>query len=60
MSSGTDNQGPAPLAAHYKMPVVMQKSMAISQSLMQSLVPKMTAAMKEAITEAKKISKEPN
>ncbi|HET7868584.1 MAG TPA: DUF2059 domain-containing protein [Burkholderiaceae bacterium] len=42
-----------------KMPVVMQKSMAISQSLMQSLLPKMTAAIKEAITEAK-ISKEPN
>lgn len=36
-----------------KMPVVLQKSMAISQSLMQSLIPKMTAAMKEAMTEAK-------
>ena len=36
-----------------KMPVVMQKSMALSQSLMQSALPKMTAAMKEALSEAK-------
>ena len=36
-----------------KMPVVMQRSMALSQSLMQSALPKMTAAMKEALSEAK-------
>jgi hypothetical protein len=36
-----------------KMPMVMQKSMALSQSLMQSIIPKMTAAMKDAMAEAK-------
>jgi len=36
-----------------KMPIVMQKSMALSQSLMQSIIPKMTAAMKDAMAEAK-------
>ena len=36
-----------------KMPVVMQKSMALSQTLMQSVIPKMTAAMEDAMTEAK-------
>lgn len=44
---------PAGQALVNKMPVVMQKSMALSQSLMQSLIPKMTAAMKDAMTEAK-------
>lgn len=44
---------PAGLAVVNKMPVVMQKSMALSQSLMQSLIPKMTAAMKDAMAEAK-------
>jgi len=44
---------PAGLAVVNKMPVVMQKSMALSQSLMQSFIPKMTAAMKDAMTEAK-------
>lgn len=50
---------PAGQAFINKMPVVLQKSMAISQSLMQSLMPKMSAAMKEAMTEAK-IQKQPN
>jgi len=36
-----------------KMPVVMQKSMALSQSMMQSLMPKMTATIKDAMTEAR-------
>lgn len=36
-----------------KMPVVMQKSIAMSQSLMQSVIPKMTAAINEAVAEAK-------
>ena len=36
-----------------KMPVVLQKSIALSQSLMQSIIPKMAAAMKEAMAEAK-------
>ncbi|RQO57254.1 hypothetical protein DBR47_15600 [Paucibacter sp. KBW04] len=36
-----------------KMPVVMQKSVALSQSLMQSFLPKMMAAIKEAMAEAK-------
>ena len=44
---------PAGQAFVNKMPIVMQKSMALSQSLMQSLIPKMTAAMKDAMTEAK-------
>jgi hypothetical protein len=44
---------PAGQALVNKMPVVMQKSMALSQSLMQSLIPKMAAPMKEAMTEAK-------
>ena len=35
-----------------KMPVVVQKSMALSQSLMQSALPKMQAAIKEALAEA--------
>lgn len=36
-----------------KMPLVLQKSMALSQSLMQSALPKMEAAIKEALAEAK-------
>jgi hypothetical protein len=36
-----------------KMPLVMEKSMALSQSLMQSIIPKMTAAMKDAMAQAK-------
>jgi hypothetical protein len=44
---------PAGLAVVNKMPMVMQKSVALSQSLMRSLIPKMTAAMKDAMTEAK-------
>ena len=44
---------PAGQAFINKMPVVLQKSMEISQSLMQSIVPKMSAAMKEAMIEAK-------
>ena len=44
---------PAGQAYVNKMPVVMQKSMALSQSLMQSIIPKMTAAMQDAIAEAK-------
>ncbi len=36
-----------------KMPVVMQKSIGLSQSLMQSLIPKMTAAINDAVAEAK-------
>jgi hypothetical protein len=44
---------PAGRAFVNKMPIVMQKSMALSQSLMQSVIPKMTAAMKDAMTEAK-------
>jgi len=44
---------PAGLAVVNKMPVVMQKSMALSQSLMQSFMPKMTAAMKDAVAEAR-------
>jgi len=44
---------PAGLAVVNKMPIVMQKSVALSQSLMQSFIPKMTAAMKDAMDEAK-------
>ena len=44
---------PAGQAYLNKMPIVMQKSMTLSQSLMQSLIPKMTAVMKEGIVEAK-------
>ncbi len=36
-----------------KMPVVMQKSMALSQSMMKSVIPKMAAAIDEAMVEAK-------
>ena len=44
---------PAGKAFVNKMPLVMQKSLALSQSLMQSLIPKMKAAMKDAMAEAK-------
>lgn len=36
-----------------KMPVVMQKSLKISQSLLQSTIPKMKAAIDDAMKEAK-------
>ncbi len=36
-----------------KMPLVMQKSMAIAQTQMQALIPKMTEAINGAIAEAK-------
>jgi hypothetical protein len=36
-----------------KMPAVLQKSVAISQSLMASFIPKMRAAIDEAMAEAK-------
>lgn len=36
-----------------KMPTVMQKSMALTQSQMQSVTPKLRAAMEQAIAEAK-------
>ena len=44
---------PAGQALLNKMPVVMQKSFALSQQLMQSVLPKMQAAMKDAMAEAK-------
>ena len=44
---------PAGQAFVNKMPVVMQKSFSISQSLMQSLTPKIAAAIKDAMAEAK-------
>lgn len=44
---------PAGRATLDKMPVVIQKSFALSQTLMQSVMPKMDAAMKEALAEAK-------
>jgi hypothetical protein len=43
---------PAGKAFVAKMPIVMQKSLALSQSLMQTLIPKMNAAMNEAMQEA--------
>jgi hypothetical protein len=44
---------PAGQALINKMPVVMQKSLALSQSLLQSVLPKMRVAMEEAMREAK-------
>jgi uncharacterized protein len=44
---------PAGQAFVNKMPVVMQKSLALTQSLMQSLMPKMTAAINDAMAEPK-------
>lgn len=44
---------PAGQALIHKMPVVMQKSMQLSQTLMQSAMPRMQAALEEAIKEAK-------
>ena len=44
---------PAGQAVVNKMPVVLQKSVAISQSLMASFIPKMRAAIDEAMAEAK-------
>jgi uncharacterized protein len=46
---------PAGQAYVSKMPVVLQKSMALSQTLMQSLIPKMKAVMNEAMAEAKEV-----
>lgn len=43
---------PAGKAVLNKMPMVMQKSLALSQSLLQSAIPKMKAAVEEAIKEA--------
>jgi len=48
---------PAGKAVITKMPVVMQKSLVLSQSLTQSTIPKMVAAMEEAMREAKVTSK---
>lgn len=44
---------PAGKALINKMPVVMQKSMAVSQSMLRSFIPKMRAAMEEAMDEAR-------
>lgn len=44
---------PAGQAMITKMPVVMQKSFAISQSMMQSMLPKLEEAVKAAMAEAK-------
>jgi uncharacterized protein len=44
---------PAGQAFVNKMPAVMQKSLALTQSLMQSLMPKMTSAINDAMAEAK-------
>jgi len=44
---------PAGRAFVDKMPLVMSKSFALSQSMMQSLFPKMKAAIEEAVAEAK-------
>jgi uncharacterized protein len=46
-------KSPAGQAFVTKMPVVMQKSMAIGQSQMQALIPKMKEAMERAIAEVK-------
>ena len=46
-------KSPAGQAYVDKMPVVLQKSIAISQSIMQSLMPKMMAEVKDAMAEAK-------
>lgn len=43
---------PAGQALINKMPVVMQKSMALSQSLMQSFMPKMQTALEAAMNDA--------
>jgi uncharacterized protein len=44
---------PAGQAFINKVPMVMQKSMAVSQSMIQSFVPKMTKAIQDAMAEAK-------
>ncbi|MFC5499465.1 DUF2059 domain-containing protein [Caenimonas terrae] len=44
---------PAGQAFVNKMPVVMQKSMALSQQMMKSVLPRMQQAMKEALAQAK-------
>lgn len=44
---------PAGQAFVNKMPVVMQKSIVVTQAAMQSLAPRMSAAVKEALAEAK-------
>lgn len=43
---------PAGQAVINKMPIVLQKSMTLSQSMVQALIPKMNAAMEQAISEA--------
>ena len=43
---------PAGKALISKMPVVMQKSLVLSQSLLQSVIPKMKDAMEQAMKEA--------
>lgn len=48
---------PAGQALIQKMPVVMEKSMAISQSLLKSFIPKMSAVMEEAMNEVKAADK---
>lgn len=44
---------PAGQAYIAKLPVVMQKSIALAQSMMQTLAPRFAVAMKEAMAEAK-------
>ena len=46
-------RSPAGQAFVNKMPVVMQKSLALAQSQLQSLAPKMKAAMDQAMADAK-------
>jgi len=43
---------PAGKAVIEKMPIVMQRSMALSQSVLQSMMPKMKTAMDDALKEA--------
>ncbi len=47
-------KSPTGIAFINKMPLVMQKSIALGQSHMQTLMPKMQAALEEAEAEAKK------
>ena len=46
-------RSPAGQAFVDKMPIVMQKSMAISQAQLQTFLPKMRAAMEQAMADAK-------
>jgi hypothetical protein len=45
--------GPAGKALINKMPVVMQRSLVLSQSLLESVIPKMKVAVEDAMNEAK-------